>query len=917
VRKSSVAGGRVWVEALEVRRLLAAFDVLVFSRTVAFRHDSIDEGIAAIQQLGAANNFTVTATEDPTRFTAANLAQYEAVVFLSTTGDVLNATQQAAFEQYIAAGHGYVGIHSAADTEYDWGWYGGLVGAYFDNHPSIQQATISVADRVHPATAPLPLRWTRTDEWYNYRLNPRGDVHVLMTLDESTYTGGTMGYDHPIAWCHAYGGGRAFYTGIGHTASSYSETLVRQHLLGGIRYAAGAVQADDGVTVDSNYRKTVLDDNTLDPLQLDVAANGEVYYIQRGGAVKRWNSSGAITLGTIPVFTGAEDGLLGLALDPNFTSNRYLYLFYSAPSPAEQHVSRFTLNANRTQIDMASEKVLLRIPVQRTHSNHSGGGLGFGPGGLLYISTGDNTNPFESDGFDPIDERPGRSDWDAQKSSANTDDLRGKILRIHPEPDGTYTIPSGNLFPANGSAGRPEVHVMGVRNPFRFSVDPESGWLYWGDVGPDANDDSATRGPRGYDEINQARAAGNFGWPYFIADNRPYVDYNFATGASGSPFNPSAPVNNSPNNTGATSLPPARGSWIAYPYAASTTFPQLGSGGRAAMAGPVNHYGAAVGSPYRLPAYYDDTLFIYDWSRNWIKEVKLNATGGVHQINPFAAGLSFNHPIDLKIGPDGAMYVIEWGSGFGGGNADSQIVRVDYLNNKQLSYVTDVFVRGSTWSPSFKAYLKSKGLGDEVLGYRVTDKPAADVLPWINADQIVLQFSAVSELFPPSIVSIDGTRADYAATAVTPVAGNPLAFVLPLNRPLGTLAGLEPDGDRIRITMPGGSPTGSDFVLTLNVLQGDVNRNGTVLAEDFSDVKKRFFKTTSDTTNTDTSYSPYHDVNGSGDILANDFSEVKKRFFDDLPPATAASPVVVASAVARRDRPSVTTGLFSTIPVLG
>src|SRR4051794_36334611 len=244
VPKSSAAGRCAWVEALEVRRLLAAFDVLVFSRTAAFRHDSIDEGIAAIQQLGAANDFSVTATEDPTKFTAANLAQYEAVVFLSTTGDVLNAAQQTAFEQYIAAGHGFVGVHSAADTEYDWAWYGGLVGAYFNNHPAIQQATVNVVDANHPATAGLPQRWVRTDEWYNFRTNPRPNVHVLATLDESTYAGGAMGADHPIAWYHDYGGGRAFYTGMGHTAASYSEPLFRQHLLGGIRYAAGAATID-------------------------------------------------------------------------------------------------------------------------------------------------------------------------------------------------------------------------------------------------------------------------------------------------------------------------------------------------------------------------------------------------------------------------------------------------------------------------------------------------------------------------------------------------------------------------------------------------------------------------------------------------------------------------------------------------
>jgi type 1 glutamine amidotransferase len=218
--------------------------VLVFSKTAGFRHDSIPAGISAIQQLGTANGFTVTATEDANQFTTANLAQYQAVIWLSTTGDVLNATQQTAFESYIGSGGGYVGIHAAADTEYDWPFYGGLVGAYFSSHPAIQQASITVEDRTSAATSHLPATWTRTDEWYNYRANPRPNVHVLMRLNESSYTGGTMGADHPITWCQNYRGGRAFYTGLGHTQESYADSNFTRMLLGGIQIAAGAVAAN-------------------------------------------------------------------------------------------------------------------------------------------------------------------------------------------------------------------------------------------------------------------------------------------------------------------------------------------------------------------------------------------------------------------------------------------------------------------------------------------------------------------------------------------------------------------------------------------------------------------------------------------------------------------------------------------------
>jgi len=227
----------------------AGFGVLVFSRTAGFRHDSIETGLEAIRGLGATSGFHVQATEDSKIFNDAGLAPFAAVVFLSTTGDVLDFAQQAAFERFIRRGGGYVGIHAAADTEYDWPWYGRLVGAYFKSHPAIQEATIVVADRVHPSTRMLPLRWTRTDEWYCFRANPRGAVHVLAVLDERTYEGGGMGHDHPIAWCHEVDGGRAWYTGGGHTKESFREPLFLEHVLGGIRWAAGAVAGDAGATV--------------------------------------------------------------------------------------------------------------------------------------------------------------------------------------------------------------------------------------------------------------------------------------------------------------------------------------------------------------------------------------------------------------------------------------------------------------------------------------------------------------------------------------------------------------------------------------------------------------------------------------------------------------------------------------------
>ena len=207
-----------------------AFSILVFSRTAGFRHDSIPAGVASIQQQGRQRGFAVDATEDSAAFTDEALARYKAVVFLSTTGDVLNSSQQEAFERFIRRGGGFVGVHSAADTEYDWPFYGGLVGAYFASHPDIQSATIRIENQSHPATVALPRAWTRRDEWYDFRSNPRGRVTVAATLDETTYAGGRMGGDHPIMWFHTYEGGRSWYSAGGHTAESFSEPLFADHL---------------------------------------------------------------------------------------------------------------------------------------------------------------------------------------------------------------------------------------------------------------------------------------------------------------------------------------------------------------------------------------------------------------------------------------------------------------------------------------------------------------------------------------------------------------------------------------------------------------------------------------------------------------------------------------------------------------
>ncbi|KAA9373008.1 PKD domain-containing protein, partial [Microbispora cellulosiformans] len=656
------------------------FKVLVFSKTTGFRHDSIPEGIAAVQKLGQDNNFAVDTTEDSAAFTDANLAQYQAVIFMSTTGDpVSTQDQKDAFQRYIQKGGGYVGVHAAADSGYDWAWYGKLVGAYFKQHPAIQQATVKVEDPAHPSTTGLPTTWTRTDEWYDYRANPRNTVHVLTSLDEKSYTGGTMGADHPNTWCQDYDGGRSWYTGLGHLKENYSEANFLKLLLGGIKTASGAVKADCSASQSSSYDKVELDADTSNPMMLDVAKDGRVFYIDRLGDVKIIKpNGGTVQAAHLNVFTANESGLLGMALDPAFDTNKWIYLYYSpAGSENVDRLSRFTVNGDT--LDLASEKKVMDVPVQRAECCHHGGGLVMDPKtGNLWLGTGDNTNPFASDGFAPIDEQSGRSSWDAQRSAGNTNSLSGKLLRIHPEADGTYTIPAGNLFAPGTDKTKPEIYGMGFRNPFRIGIDPKTGNVMLGEYGPDSNSASATRGPQNTVEWNLISKPGNFGWPYCIGNNSPYIDYNFATKQSGSAFNCAAPVNDSPNNTGLTNLPPVTPATVWYHYASdANNFPELSGG--APMGGPVYRYNADNTSTNKWPAYWDGKAMFGEWNNNAIWSFQLNedATKLV-EMNRILQTLSFKKPMDMKFGPDGALYLIEWGSGFGGDNADSGVYRIDY-----------------------------------------------------------------------------------------------------------------------------------------------------------------------------------------------------------------------------------------------
>jgi cytochrome c len=675
--------------------------VLVFARTAEYYHKSIPAGLAAIQQLGMENGFSVDTTTNAAYFNEDSLKNYSAVIFLNTTGDVLNHYQQAAFERFIQSGGGFTGIHSASDTEYSWPWYGKLVGAYFKSHPKEQPAKIVVKDKADNSTKHLGDSWEFTNEWYNFRIPPSDSaVHVLLTIDEKSYQGGENGDYHPMAWYHDYDGGRAFFTAIGHTDDLYSNPKFLLHLLGGIQYAIGDNKALDYSKAHSlippdedRFTKTFLTSGFEEPIEMTILPNLDILVVQRKGeillvdhATNKLTEIAKLNVyhhATVPN-VNAEEGVLGLSADPNYAKNNFVYIFYSPMDTSVNRLSRFTYSNGK--FDLSSEKIILQFFSQRNICCHTGGSIAFGPDGSLYVSAGDNSTPFDQPAtsayklhsYAPLDDRPGYEQWDARRSAGNTNDLRGKIMRIKIKDDGTYTIPEGNLFKPGTPGTKPEIYVMGNRNPYRISIDKKTGFLYWGEVGPDAANDSLdTHGPRGYDELNQARTAGFFGWPYFVGKNYPYRRFDYATGRVGEPFDPAKPVNESRNNTGLKELPPVARPFIWYPYAVSPDFPEVGTGGRNAMAGPV-YYSEFYPKETRMPDYYNGKLFFYDWIRGWIKPVTMYPNGDFEKMEPFMQGTKFNSPIDMEMGPDGRIYILEYGTGWFTKNADAAISRIDF-----------------------------------------------------------------------------------------------------------------------------------------------------------------------------------------------------------------------------------------------
>ncbi|CAM5637327.1 glycosyl hydrolase [Streptomyces pilosus] len=433
---------------------------------------------------------------------------------------------------------------------------------------------------------------------------------------------------------------------------------------------------------------------TGEPMTLAVLPDRSVLHTSRDGTLRRTDAAGTTTVaGRLDVYSHDEEGLQGVAADPAFSSNRFVYLYYAPRSntpagdaPADgtasdftpfdgvNRLSRFVLRTDGT-LDTGSERKILDVPASRGLCCHVGGDIDFDAAGNLYLSTGDDTNPFASDGYTPVDERASRNPaYDAQRSSGNTNDLRGKILRIKVNADATYSIPAGNLFAPGTARTRPEIYAMGFRNPFRMSVDKATGIVYVGDYGPDAGTANPSRGPAGQVEFNRVTRAGNFGWPYCTGTNKAYVDYDFATGTPGAAFNCAAPRNTSPRNTGLTDLPPAQPAWIPYD---GGSVPEFGNGSESPMGGPVYRHDAASTSEVKFPAEYDGDFFAGEFGRRWIKRIEAGGDGTVQTINPFP--WTGTQVMDMAFGPDGALYVLDYGTGYFNGDANSALYRIEHV----------------------------------------------------------------------------------------------------------------------------------------------------------------------------------------------------------------------------------------------
>ena len=523
-------------------------------------------------------------------------------------------------------------------------------------------------------------------------------------------------------------------------------------VLGGM--AVPSVAAGQGAFPDqSRFQKVLLNDRPGEPMSLAVLPDGRVLHTARTGQVRIHNPRTGLNTLVINMADTAqnprglyqhdEEGLQGIAIDPNFERNRWVYLYWSprlntptdvvgtginegdAPfdvtTPEDRArlalfaanrntsyilLSRFKFQNNR--LDLSTEQEIIRVPQDRGICCHVGGQIDFDYAGNLYLSTGDDTNPFFSAGYTPIDDRTTRNPaFDARRTSGNTNDLRGKILRIRVRNDGSYAIPDGNLFRRGRAQTRPEIYAMGLRNPFRFAVNRRNGDVYVGDYSPDANRADPARGPAGQGRWMLIDRPANYGWPFCATPDKPYVDFDFTPNApqSGEEFNCFRPTNDSAHNTGLRRLPQVAWPevWYSYPASDDGLFPELleqrGGDGIGPMGGPAYEFDRRNRSPLRFPRVFDGHPLFYEWTRDYFKVFELNRPNGnrleaIHHLfgGPESArpNVVQDNPMDAEFGPDGALYTLEYGDGFFAELPEAQLSRIDYVRRGEYTPIVQV-----------------------------------------------------------------------------------------------------------------------------------------------------------------------------------------------------------------------------------
>ncbi|MFF7167111.1 PQQ-dependent sugar dehydrogenase [Streptomyces sp. NPDC008086] len=482
--------------------------------------------------------------------------------------------------------------------------------------------------------------------------------------------------------------------------------------------AAQAHPSDPLPPASSDFQKVTLNDRPGEPMALAVLPDRRVLHTARTGEVRIHDPKSGVNFlaadmkkSPAGLYQHDEEGVQGIAVDPGFAKNRWVYLYYSPrldtpmDDPATPGVnegdapqfgtaadfakykgvtrlSRFKLEGNK--LDYATEQKIIDVPADRGICCHVGGKIDFDRKGNLFLSTGDDSNPFSSDGYAPLDDRADRNPaYDARRTAGNTNDLRGKVLRIKVKRNGGYAIPDGNLFAPGTAKTRPEIYAMGLRNPFRFGVDDRTGEVYVADYSPDARNANPGRGPAGQGRWMVIDRPANYGWPFCVTQDQPYQDYDFATQTSSGAFNCAKPVNDSRHNTGRSELPPVEDAEIVYGYGASAEFPELGTGGIGPMGGPAYRYDKHNKAANRWPQYFDGKPLFYEWTRDQMKAITLGKKNEVLKIEDAIASIKTDGPIDAEFGPDGALYVLEYGTGYFAELPEAQLSRIDFTRGNR------------------------------------------------------------------------------------------------------------------------------------------------------------------------------------------------------------------------------------------